>query len=63
MPEKQQGAVRAGYAHDMSVLKAMHQALRESDITFAAYLPDTFELSAGKIARSRPGDDLRQLLA
>ena len=63
MPEKQQGSVRAGYAHDMSVLKAMHQALRDSDITFAAYLPDTLNYPLARLTRSRPGDDLRQLLA
>jgi len=55
MPDKQQGAVRAGYAHDMSVLKAMHQALRESDITFAAYLPDTLNYPLARLLEADPG--------
>jgi sulfopyruvate decarboxylase subunit alpha len=32
---------RAGYTHDMATVKAIHQALRDADIGFATYLPDT----------------------
>lgn len=32
---------RAGFVHDMGVVRAMHAALREAGIDFAAYLPET----------------------
>jgi hypothetical protein len=51
MAEQQQGAVRAGYAHDMGAIKAIHRALRAADISFAAYLPDTLNYP---LARERP---------
>lgn len=33
--------VRAGYKHDMGVIKSAHLALKEAGIRFAAHLPDT----------------------
>jgi sulfopyruvate decarboxylase TPP-binding subunit len=39
MPEAQ--VRRAGYRHDMDAVGAIHLALREAGISFAAYLPDT----------------------
>jgi sulfopyruvate decarboxylase subunit alpha len=35
------GVRRAGYRHDMEIVEAIHLALREAEIGFAAYLPDT----------------------
>jgi len=49
MPEKPQGATRAGYSHDMNALKAIHRALRDSDISFAAYLPDTLNYPLARL--------------
>jgi len=51
MAEKPQGAVRAGYAHDMSAIKAIHQALKDSAISpICRHL----DLSIGQTARGRP---------
>ncbi len=55
MPEKQQGALRAGYAHDMTALNAIHQALRDADISFAAYLPDTLNYPLARLLETDPG--------
>ncbi|HUK59082.1 MAG TPA: thiamine pyrophosphate-binding protein [Stellaceae bacterium] len=32
---------RAGYRHDMGTIEAIHRALRDAEIDFATYLPDT----------------------
>ena len=32
---------RVGYRHDMAIVEAIHGALRDAEISFAAYLPDT----------------------
>src|SRR5262245_3506986 len=54
MPEKQQGAVRAGYAHDMGAIAAIHQALRDADVTFATYLPDTLNYPLARRLEADP---------
>jgi sulfopyruvate decarboxylase subunit alpha len=33
---------RGGFRHDMAVVGALHEALRQAGIGFATYLPDTF---------------------
>jgi sulfopyruvate decarboxylase subunit alpha len=48
-----QAPVRSGYQHDMGVVAAMHSALRDADISFAAYLPDTLNYP---LARRLEGD-------
>jgi sulfopyruvate decarboxylase TPP-binding subunit len=35
------GVRRAGYRHDMATVEAIHGALGEAGVSFAAYLPDT----------------------
>lgn len=35
------GVRRAGYRHDLAVVESVHAALREAEVSFAAYLPDT----------------------
>ena len=54
MPEKQQAALRAGYTHDMTAIKAIHQALRDADISFAAYLPDTLNYPLARLLETDP---------
>lgn len=54
MPEKQQAAKRAGYQHDMNALRAIHKALRDSDISFAAYLPDTLNYPLARLLEADP---------
>lgn len=55
MPEKQKGPVRAGYKHDMGVIKGIHKALQESDISFATYLPDTLNYPLIRSIEADPG--------
>jgi sulfopyruvate decarboxylase TPP-binding subunit len=54
MSQKPQGASRAGYTHDMGTIKAIHQALRDADISFAAYLPDTLNYPLAKLLETDP---------
>ena len=55
MLEKPRSALRAGYTHDMGVLKTIHQALRDAEITFAAYLPDTLNYPLARLLEADPG--------
>lgn len=54
MSKQQQGAVRSGYTHDMAVVRAMHRALRDADVSFAAYLPDTLNYPLARLLEADP---------
>ena len=45
---------RAGYRHDMEVVRAIHHALRDAEINFAAYLPDTLNHPLIRLLESDP---------
>jgi sulfopyruvate decarboxylase TPP-binding subunit len=47
-------AVRGGYTHDMNVVAEIHKALRDSDISFAAYLPDTLNYPLARRLEADP---------
>ncbi len=55
MSNQQPGAVRSGYTHDMAVIRAIHGALRESDVSFATYLPDTLNYPLARMLEADPG--------
>jgi sulfopyruvate decarboxylase subunit alpha len=55
MTEKPNEARRLGYRHDMDVLKAIHQALRESEISFVTYLPDSLNYPLVKLLEADSG--------
>jgi sulfopyruvate decarboxylase subunit alpha len=52
--KQQQGAVRSGYVHDLAVVHAIHRALRDADVTFAAYLPDTLNYPLARLLEADP---------
>lgn len=54
MSNQQPGAVRSGYTHDMAVIAALHRALRESDVSFAAYVPDTLNYPLARLLEADP---------
>jgi sulfopyruvate decarboxylase TPP-binding subunit len=45
---------RSGYRHDLDVVRALHQALREANVTFATYLPDTFNYPLVRLLEADP---------
>jgi sulfopyruvate decarboxylase TPP-binding subunit len=47
-------ARRAGYRHDMELVGAIHRALRDADISFAAYLPDTLNYPLVRLLEADP---------
>ena len=49
MPKEQKPAFRGGYTHDMNVIREMHKALKDADISFAAYLPDTLNYPLARL--------------
>jgi sulfopyruvate decarboxylase TPP-binding subunit len=53
MAVKQQG-FRSGYTHDLEVVRGLHQALLASDVTFATYLPDTFNYPLVRLLEADP---------
>jgi sulfopyruvate decarboxylase subunit alpha len=52
--KQQQGAVRSGYVHDLAVIKAIHRALRDADVSFATYLPDTLNYPLARMLEADP---------
>jgi hypothetical protein len=53
MAVKEQG-FRSGYKHDLEVVRGLYQALLASDVTFATYLPDTFNYPLVRCWRRTP---------
>jgi sulfopyruvate decarboxylase subunit alpha len=45
---------RAGYTHDMKLVRALHQALKDAEIGFAAYLPDTLNHPLARLLEADP---------
>jgi sulfopyruvate decarboxylase subunit alpha len=45
---------RAGYRHDMAIVEAIHHALRDAEVNFAAYLPDTLNHPLVRALESDP---------
>ena len=53
MAVNQQG-FRSGYKHDLDVVRRLHQALLAADVTFATYLPDTFNYPLVRLLEADP---------
>ncbi len=51
---KTEPARRGGYRHDPQVVQAMHEALRDADIRFATYLPDTLNYPLARALEADP---------
>jgi sulfopyruvate decarboxylase subunit alpha len=48
------GATRARYVHDQAAVRGLYEALRAADITFATYLPDTFNYPLVRLLEDDP---------
>jgi sulfopyruvate decarboxylase TPP-binding subunit len=55
MTIQQHKGFRGGFRHDGEIVRGIHDALRAADISFAAYLPDTFHYPLVRLLEQDPG--------